>query len=148
MIFSTQTYNLHQQRNRALRLIFNYQGTQVQLTSQQQVEMMAPPSDPIDEFEGRSGFWVELRDAEENLLYRQVMHNPIQLDHEAPSGDPEHPFTHVKNEAAEGTFMLIVPYLEQASTLVMHSSPADEPADPAKEIARIDLKQPRSKPRK
>ena len=148
MISSSQTYNLHEQRNRAMRLIFTYHSMQPQLISQQQIEMMAPPSDSIDEFEGHSGFWVELRDAEENLLYRQIMHNPIQLEYEAPSGDPERPFTHVKNEATDGTFMVIVPYLEQASTLVMHSSPADEPAGPAKEIARIDLKQPRPKSRK
>jgi hypothetical protein len=148
MISSSQPYNLHEQRNRALRLIFNYRGTQVQLASQQQVEMISPPSDPIDEYEEHSGFWIELRDSEESVVYRQVMHNPIQLELEAPSGDPERPFTNVKNDTDEGTFMVIVPDIEQAITLTLHSSPVDEPAGPAREIVRIDLKQTRSKPRK
>jgi len=143
MISSSQPNSSYQQRDRSLRLIFNYQGTQIQLASQQRVEMTAPPSDPMDEYEGQSGFWIDVRDSEDSVLYRQIMHNPIQLELEAPSGDPERPFTQVKNETSEGTFMVIVPDIEAGVVLAMHSSPPDEPASPAKEIARIDLKQQR-----
>ena len=148
MLSSSQPYNLYGQRNHALRLIFDYRGMQVGLRSQQQIEMVSPPSDPIDEYEGHSGFWLELRDAKENVLYRQIMHNPIQLELEALSGDPERPFTNVKNDTDEGTFMVVVPAIEEAVVAVLHSSPADDPSAPAKEIARIDLKEKPSKPRK
>jgi hypothetical protein len=103
--------------------------------------MIPPPSDRVDEYEGQSGFWCELRDADSRVIYRRVIHNPIRLDIEAPSGDPKRPFTHVKSSEAEGSFTLLMPDFEQARTLALWASSPEEPSQPAKEIAHVDLDQ-------
>ena len=65
---------------------------------------MALPSDPIDPYTGRSGFWVELRDDRERVVYRRIIRSPIANEQEAPSGDPSRPFTRVASESDEGIF--------------------------------------------
>jgi hypothetical protein len=126
---------------RALRLTFAYEGTKVELVSKLAVEMIAPPSDRTDEYEDHAGFWIELRDPDDRLLYRRIMHNPIQTDREAPSGDPDRPFTRVRTDQKQGTFTIIVPDLEQAQDLNLVGSPAERPAAAAKHIHRVNLKE-------
>ena len=132
--------------NRALRLTFSYEGNNVRLVSRQSVEMKIAPSDRTDEYEGHSGFWFELKDANNRTLYRRVMSNPIKTHLEAPSGDPQRPFTHVKADKLKGTFVILAPALEGAATLLIFASPPEAAARSAKEIARIDLKQPDRRP--
>ena len=82
--------------NRALRLIFSYKGSKATLESRQEIAMTVPPSDRTYEYEQQSGFWFELRDAQDRVLYRRVMRNPMEEELEAPSGDPSRPFTRVR----------------------------------------------------
>ncbi len=124
---------------RTLRLTFEYRGTDVRLASQQVVEMMPPPSDRTDEYEGRAGFWIELLDAEGRVVYRRVMHHPIEIEHEAPSGDPDRPFTHVPVSQVQGVFTVLAPDLANARGLRLVGSPPEERAGAAKEIFRADL---------
>jgi hypothetical protein len=137
-----QAPGLREQRNLALRLSFEYRGDQVRLVDQQRVEMRAPASDRVDEYESQSGFWVEVRDREDRVLYRRVMHNPIQFEHEAPSGDPEKPFTHAKIDDPDGAFTLVVPDFDQAEVVSLFGSPPARPAEPARQVLRVDLKEP------
>ena len=65
---------------KALRMILAFDGEHVHVVSQQSVEMVLPPSDPVQGVEGHRGFWYELRDAQDRALYRRVMHNPMQED--------------------------------------------------------------------
>ena len=72
-----------QDRNRpskAVRLIFAFDGNKVELQSQQTVEMVLPPSHPVPHNDGEAGFWYELRDQADHLLYRRVLHDPMRDD--------------------------------------------------------------------
>ena len=122
----------------AIRLTLEYEGTDVRVISGQRVRMTAPPSDPVDEYEGQAGFWFELRDQDDRVLYRRVVSNPIRSDVEVLSGDPVRPFTHVSLPDPSGTFTLVVPD-SGAGTLVLFGSPAGEPAKEARELVRFDL---------
>src|SRR5271166_4139570 len=73
---------------RAIRLVFSFDGGQVSLLSQQSVEMVLPSSDPVEGTEDRTGFWYELRDAQDRPVYRKVIHNPMREDVEVFSDDP------------------------------------------------------------
>ncbi len=132
------------QPRRALRLIFAYEGFNVRLLSSQRLEMTTPPSDPFPGEEGpreQTGFWFELDDANGRPLYRRVLDNPIKFSVSLLSDDPEHRFTNQMIQDPRGDFMLIVPDLDQAATLALFSSPEREGyPEPAKEIARFDLK--------
>jgi len=127
--------------SRTLRLTFEYEGTTVRLLSRQAVEMLAPPSDRTDEYANHAGFWVEVRDAEDRVLYRRILHHPIQWTREAPSGDPQRPFTRVPNDSKRGVFTVLVPDFPNAQHVRLVGSPPGEPARAAEEIMRVDLKQ-------
>jgi hypothetical protein len=136
---AAQTFQSTDGSNRSLRLTFEYKGADVRLISQQSVEMMVPPSDRTDEYTNHAGFWIELRDREDRVVYRRIMHSPIQLDREAPSGDPQRTFTRVPADSAQGVFTVLVPDVAYARDVRLVGSPPSEPARAAKEILRVDL---------
>jgi hypothetical protein len=124
---------------RTMRLTFEYRGPEVRLASQTPVEMLAPPSDQTEGYAGQSGFWVELRDARDAVVYRRVMRHPIQFEPEAPTGSPESPFTRGRIEQVQGTFVVLVPDLGHARGLRLVGSPPEQPASAAQEILRAAL---------
>ena len=126
--------------NRALRLIFSYKGAKPTLVSRQELEMIVPPSDRTSEYEQHSGFWVEVRDAEERVIYRRVMRNPMEEEREAPSGDPKRPFTRVRPQNPQGVFAVLVPYVDAAEELVLFSSPGGAHNQAAREISRVAIR--------
>ena len=127
-------------RRNALRLTFRYVGTEIRVVSEQRVEMVTPFSDRLDEYEGHSGAWLELRDAHERVIYRRVIRNPIDTYVEAPSGDPNRPFTHVPKDPPEGIFVLVTPDLPEAVSLHLFATVPPNRADAAKEISRVSLR--------
>jgi len=127
-------------RPRALRLFFAYEGPEVRLVSAEPVEMTPPPSDPLEPEEGTSGFWYELRDTRGARLYRRITHNPIRSSAEVLTDDRERPIAREELSAVRGHFVLLAPNPEEATSAVLVGPPADDPAAPAKEIARFDLR--------
>lgn len=125
----------------ALRLVFSYEGSDVRLVSRHRVRTSALPSDPTRTGEGQAGFWVEVRDSEERVLYRRVMPNPIASAVEVRSDDPERPLSWRELKQPRGSFTLLVPDLGTASSLVLFGSPGRRgaPTGPAREIGRFDL---------
>ena len=124
---------------KALRLTFSYSPKGIQLEEIQELEgMPSPPTDPI-QHDPETGFWYELRDASNDILYRHVIENPMRDHAEVYSeGMPIERQT-VKDHA--GSFALLVPSLEGATTIVLFSSPLDAAtvSVPAEEIARFSL---------
>jgi hypothetical protein len=139
MVGKEQTVAQPKKRDFALRLVFSYDGEDVRLVSQQSVEMVVPPSDPIPA-EGQTGFWYELKDRKEQTLYRRFMHNPIRFAAEIRSDDPNRPFTWQEVSEPHGTFVLLVPDLKAATLTFFSGSLKPEAAfKRAKAIARFDL---------
>jgi len=102
--------------------------------------MKAPPTDRIDEYETQSGAWMELRDDQQRVLYRRVLHNLIPDALEAPSGDPARSFTRVHVEPGKGAFSIVVPDLATSARVLLYDSPAEARHLEAKCIADIELK--------
>jgi hypothetical protein len=130
-----------QQRYRTLRLTFSYEGAKVQLISQQSIEMTPPPPDPAPLQTSQSGFWYELRDESDRILYQRSVHNPIQFERTVYSNDPEIPMRKINVENPQGVFELLAPDIKEAQTIVLFSSPIDPElaANPATELARFEL---------
>lgn len=132
---------------RAVRLTFTYEGEKISLVDRQPLEKRVRPSDPIlkEGEAGRySGFWIELRDGYGNTLYRHVMHDPLQMSVEVPADDPNQSFTRHRVKNPTGTFSVILPDLEPATSLVIFNSPPDPDEKGrmgAREIARFDYRQ-------
>jgi hypothetical protein len=127
---------------KAIRMIFAFDGEHVHLVSQQNVEMVLPPSDPIQGVEGHKGFWYELRDAEDRALYRRVMHNPMHEDVEVFSDDPKQSVARQIVPNRKGVFVVVVPDTEKGHAVTLSSSPrrVQLAHQPAREIARFALR--------
>ncbi|WP_406224111.1 hypothetical protein [Streptomyces canus] len=123
----------------AVRLIFEYEGTDIRLVSRQQVEMTPPPSDRLADQRSAQGTWVEVRDAGRNALYRRVLHDPVRHDAEVFSEDPERSITRVPVETPRGTFAVLVPDIEAADHVALVGSPLGRTPGlaPPTEIARF-----------
>ena len=131
-----------------LRLTFSYRGQDIELVSTQAVDMKVPPADALRWDEKTSGFWVVLRDAGGQPLYRRITSDPIQTSVEYPSDDPKRPLARQDVAAPEGVFVVLVPDLPQARTVALFSSGGtsaqERTAVAAREIAAFDLKRGRS----
>ena len=135
---------------KAMRLTFSYEGDKVKLVSQQPVEMLVPPSDPVTGFAKHKGFWAELKNARDKTLYRHVMHNPTRNDAEVFTDDPDHSISREPAPKRKGVFVVVVPDTEKANSVTLsRSSPETRgPArgiralasKPATEIGRFKLK--------
>ena len=102
---------------RAVRLICTADEQGVRVISRRRLESVVPPSEPIgggheENMQRRSGFWVELRDAEERPCYRRVVADPLPDEVEAPSAGG----TFIRRKVSPGstTFALLVPDLDEA----------------------------------
>ena len=139
-------------RPRAVRLTFTYEGDEVRLVNQRPLEMIAPPG---DELSGREqGFWIEVRDDQDETLHRLVMQDPLRRDVEVFSPDPEQSVSQAPVEQAAGSFVVVVPDLAGADHVALMSSGAPgaaargvspeaasrAPAGPATEFARFSLR--------
>jgi hypothetical protein len=127
---------------KAIRMIFAFDGENVHLVSQQSVEMVLPPSDPVQGVKGQKGFWYELRDAQDRPLYRRVMHNPMREDVEVFSDDPRQSVTRQIVPNRKGIFAVVVPDTEEGHTVTLSGSPrrVQLAHQPATEIARFALR--------
>lgn len=118
--------------NKAVRLIFRYEGDRVELVAQQPLETVTQPSDEIDDVPSdaasdavsdaprRSGFWFQLEDAGGAALYRRVAQNPIRPDREvyAPEGET---ISRVPDAERKGVFTVVVPDVQGAERVTLQS---------------------------
>lgn len=123
----------------ALRLTFRYERADVRLVAGQRVEMILPPSELETIHQGQAGFWAELRDAHERVLYQRVLHNPIRYEFEIPKDAETGALRWQKIDNPQGTFQLLVPDIPEGQTLVLFSSPPEAVYEPAAELARFSL---------
>lgn len=105
----------------ALRLVFEHDGPSVRLVSTARVDAVAPPSDSLESFEGRSGFWYELTDGGTALLYRRVTQNPLGLVPEI--FDVEGAPTRASAAESSGAFSVLIPEVDGARQIALVGSP-------------------------
>jgi hypothetical protein len=127
---------------RAWRLLCAVTDAGVRIVSRRQVEMTLPPSDALEYVPGSVGFWAELRDADEQALYRRVMADPFEADIEVPPEPGGPSFTRVPAPPG-GSFAVLVPDIPGADHVsLVRGEPGDTRgiarARPT-EVARLPL---------
>jgi hypothetical protein len=122
-----------------LRLTLAYEGMEIRLVAGQRVEMIPPRGESERIQLGQPGYWVELRNAHEQILYQSILHYPIRYMIEVP-GDPD---TGVmrweKVNNPRGIIQLLVPDIPEARILILFGSPPAAPYEPSTELARFNL---------
>ena len=137
--------NSSSQNNTAIRLTFSYEGNNVSLISEQNIEKMLPPSTQFDNLQNQAGFWYELTDTRKNVIYRQLIDNPIKEDMEVFSDDPKQSITRQKRTDIRGTFSIVIPNIPEANSFDLFNNPlASEDirdSQRAQNIFHLDLMQ-------
>lgn len=128
--------------NRTLRLVFEYEDNNVRLVSQQSVTMVPPPPTAIRGPEVvQAGFWYELRDDQDRLMYYRVAANPIPVECEVFSEDPNESICRQEVEVTRGTFVLLAPDIREVTSIVLFGPPL-QPTDQVQgttELGRFNL---------
>lgn len=140
------------ERPRAVRLTIAYNGDQMELVSQQNVAMRVPPSDPVESLtaaaEEPTGYWVDLKDDQDQTLYRRLLDDPIPSHVEVFSPDPEQSMQRVPVAEPRGVISIVLPEIEAAQAVSLVGPPTPSPEsplamsepEPVRELARFDLK--------
>jgi hypothetical protein len=123
------------------RLTFAYEGDQVRLVSEQRVNMILPPSQLADELERQTGFSVILRDEGGQPVYAHAIASPFQFDREIFDRDPARSSRRESNPHPRGTFVVLVPALENALRLELFGHPLGPKGDlePTRRLASFLL---------
>lgn len=126
-----------------LRLTFGYDETALRLLRSQRIEKVSPPSLTPPPQEGQPGYWFEVRDANNQLLYHRVLHDPFQITLEVFSQDPKESITRVPNPDRSGELMILVPDPPNAETFIFYGPPLDakSESEPAHELVRYSFEE-------
>jgi hypothetical protein len=128
--------------NTSTRLNFEYHDRDIELVSWNRLKKISPPSDPMANYEDESGWWVILTDERGNVVYRQIIHNPIRIDKELFSYGRKGGVSWEIPDAAEqnGEFSVLVPDIPTATHLSLYGSfEEDEVSVPSWEILTLEL---------
>ena len=111
--------------SKAERLTFSYKGPTIKLISQQKMEKVLSPSSHLGTKDNKSGFWYELADSNQNILYQKTISNPIQTDIEVFSNESKETIARQKVSESEGIFSLLIPDLPEAKTFSLFGNPIE-----------------------
>jgi hypothetical protein len=124
----------------ATRLIFAYDSSGIRLVAQQPVDLAVPSAEAVSSDELAAGFWVEVRDDQRNVLYRQPMRDPIERYPEVFSEEPGQTIARVEDPAPAGAFTVVVPALPAGERVALMSASAG-PATPSAEAAAVAVRE-------
>ena len=101
----------------SVRLIFEFEGSEIRLVSRQPVDVVPPVGEPVAGFEAEMGFWAELRDAEEGVLFRGLVPDPMAQFPEVFSEEPDQTISRAATPLEKGAFTVVVPSVPEADHL-------------------------------
>ena len=116
------------QQPSAIRLIFEYEGDEVRLVSQQPVDVAVTGFDLTRE--RRPGHYVEVRGAQDETLSRVRVPTEMVASAEVFPEEPGQPIVRVDLPEARGAFTVVVPAPETADHVSVVRVPAVAPAPP------------------
>ena len=127
----------------ALRLSFTFDGDRVDLTRVDQLNKLIPRMPgPMPEEGKHAGSWIQLRDADDRVLFTKRLHDPLGTKVEVH--DPEKGPKVAFRPPGQGTFSVLVPDLPGVTSAVLFASPPPKPRKPLKpavQVGRFDLRE-------
>lgn len=103
---------------KSLRLRFRAAEGEVKLLSYERLNMICPSSVGERPEEGKhGGFWMELRDANDRVLFHRILHSPLGDSVEIHS--PDGKIRRVFGEVKENVFEVLLPDVTNASFITL-----------------------------
>lgn len=94
---------------KSLRLDLRYENYNIVLVSQTRIDIIPPPSDPIDQADDFNGYYVKLTDGEGRVFYVQRLQNPFRTETESYGDDAPGPITYESLKDPDLTFSILIP---------------------------------------
>jgi hypothetical protein len=113
----------HDQKNKAIRLTFSYEGDNITLVSRQKVDKFLPSSALSVNPPVSSKSWFELSDPQRNLIHTRSLDNLIKKDMEVFSEDPNNSIHRQKIPDIKGTFSILIPDIPNATNFDIFTLP-------------------------
>ncbi|SEM84977.1 hypothetical protein SAMN05216404_101317 [Nitrosospira multiformis] len=143
---SDQSRRLDPNQRRTLRLTFRVADGAVHLVSYERLPMICPPSaGEAPQPRKNGGFWMELRDGNNQVLFHRLIHSPLigSVEVHSPDGKIERKFGEVK----ESIFEVLLPDNPAAESIALIGESLDLSALSATgaqqrastELARFDI---------
>jgi hypothetical protein len=132
---------------KSIRLTFRVTAANVQLVSQERLPVISPPAIGAAPEAGKhGGFWVELRDGNDRVLYHRALNNPLgdSVDVHSPDGTIRREF----GPTSESTFEVLVPDYDEARSVALFGEYLDaetfrreqaQKPSASRELARFDI---------
>jgi hypothetical protein len=129
---------------KTLRLTFRIADGEVRLVTYERLDMICPPSiGELPKAGQNGGFWVELHDARDHVLFHRVLDNPLgdSVEVHSPDGKIRRVFGDVK----ENVFDVLIPDEGKAKTIVFMGESLkpvtlrEERVVTARELARFNV---------
>ncbi len=136
-----QMSKLHQSRpvpyTHVLRVTFAYDGDDLRIAGVMRVDMRVPAPVTPPPQEGQSGYWLEVRGGNGEVLYHFPLHDPLRRDVEIFGDEPGQPIRRAPAKPHSGTFEVLVPDLPGAKDFVLQGPHPSEKmlAAPSKPLA-------------
>jgi hypothetical protein len=111
------TNTMQSDSTQAVRLIFEYEGDQVRLVSQQPVDMVVSGIDITQE--SRPGYYVDARSEANQTLARVLVHNAFDTSVEVFPERHDEPITRVDMVIPQGAFTVVIPAPDRASHVTL-----------------------------
>lgn len=108
--------------NRSLSLLFTYTGPTISLVDEQPVDAPWLASEDTGPLSGEPGFWYELRDTNDAVVWRHSAVHPLWFESEGPANEAGE-MTWRPDPAPSGGFAAQVPLLDVATRLALVGSP-------------------------
>lgn len=111
-----------QSGDQSLSLLFAYSGLAISLTDAQIVDSPWQVSEDTGPLSGEPGFWYELRDLNDIVVWRHSAAHPLWFESEGPANDAG-VMTWRPDSTPSGGFAAQVPLLDVAARLALVGSP-------------------------
>jgi len=129
---------------KSLRLTFRIAKGEVHLVSFERLGIICPPSIGERPQAGRhNGFWIELRDKENQTLFHRLLHSPLGNSVEVHS--PDGKIQRVYGEVSENIFEVLLPDEENAHSVILigdslyPARPQKKRTGGSKELSRFEI---------
>ncbi len=110
--------NKEEQINKTLRLTFHVAYGKIHLESHERIDMICPPSVGERPQAGiNGGFWIELRDSKDNVIFHRVLNNPLGDSIEVHSQDGN--IKRIFGDVKENVFDVLLPDINKSKTIVL-----------------------------
>jgi hypothetical protein len=122
------------------RFLLSHSGKNIALISAKRIQAISPPSDEINEIGRTGGSWVELRNDDNKILYKRILHNFFDESVEIMTDRSGEALSWQEAEGIKKIISIMVPEMQGADHIAIMSQDLAGKDEKAVEIERFSVR--------